>query len=513
MIKKLEGNSIVKKKAIIAGILGIVLIIIIVIIITLSGRMTATTMKIKEIEGSVSLTDDSGKELTAVVGGKLKDGNILDTNAGSKAVVSLDTDRFVYMLEFSRARFNKYGKAMKLNMEEGSTFFYIADKLKDDESLEIETTTMSIGIRGTSGYILANTVGPESVTITSGIVSVYCNKTDENYEVTAGQKMSVVQVDGEWIVEIEEIDAWSLTSEAIDIINKDGDLLREVINATGWSEEDLTASADGVARVAVPETVVDGVLHHAYYNIKPSSEICGFLDPIIEACGEGTDSVIALNEQYSEGDHQFELFKSMYYYLIDSFRGVPKDGEWFRFVYDDYRICIRLMLDPETADMSYFAYRLYLIPENGMGYYVSYDYIDLHEVSKAICGSCPCTNGMFEGEMNLKQHLYHQNYNPSEGGAWDWDYDVSATVKNGLVNGSLKSSQYYHYDLEGFDPFYEYIDAEFENGVYVSGTIRDGRTDDAMELGDFLFGDNYMVFGSFTDGYWIFDDSNECYPY
>ena len=133
---------------------------------------------------------------------------------------------------------------MKLNMEEGSTFFYIAEKLADDESFEIETATMVIGIRGTSGYVLANEDGPEAITVTSGKVSVYCNKTDENYEVTAGQKFSVIQMDGEWIAGFEDIGAWGLPSEVKDIILVDGGLLEEVLSATGWTEEDFDEPVD-----------------------------------------------------------------------------------------------------------------------------------------------------------------------------------------------------------------------------------------------------------------------------
>ncbi|MCR5738259.1 MAG: FecR family protein [Lachnospiraceae bacterium] len=226
-----------KKKSIIAGAAGIILIAVIIVIIAVRGRMTASTMRINEIEGTVILTDDSGRELTPSAGRRLQDGNVLDTEEDSKAVVELDDDRCVYMLEHSRARFNKSGKVMKLTLEEGSTFFYIAEKLAEDESFEIETSTMVIGIRGTSGYILASEDGPEAITITSGTVSVYCNKTGETYEVNAGQKFAVFKMDGEWITGFQDIGGWGLPSEAVDIILSGGDLLEEVVSATGWAEE------------------------------------------------------------------------------------------------------------------------------------------------------------------------------------------------------------------------------------------------------------------------------------
>ncbi len=488
----------------------------VVIIIAVRGRMSASSMKIGDLEGTVVLSDDTGKEQTPSVGRRLQDGNILDTKEASKAVVELDDDRLVYMLELSRARFNKTGNAMKLSMESGSTFFYIAKKLAEDESFEIETSTMVIGIRGTSGYVFASEDGPESVTITSGTISVYCNKTDEIYEVHAGQRMSVIKMDGEWIVGFEDIGALALPGEVIEIINSNSDLLEEVINATGWTGEDLSVevtettetgeNAINEMTVAFPETVVDGVLHHAYYNLKPNAELSEFLDTVIEACNGGADSVIALNEQYHSGDYDSGLITNTQNYLVDNFRNTPNWGQWFRFVYNDYRICLYMEIYPDEMAAVGGAYKVYIIPENGMGYYVNYQLIRSDMIiSKTIFGSCPCVDGMFEGEMNLMQHLYC----PNDGSAiFSYEYDMTGNVINGLVSGPYRSTVYFG------DGNTETINAQFDRGLYVSGTSKDSRADEATELDYFYYLDNsYLIFGGYDDAHYIMDGSNECYPY
>ena len=498
-----------KKKAVIAGILIIILLTVIIAVIALRGRMTASTMRINEIEGTVILTDENGNEQIPAVGRRLQDGSLLDTKEESKAAVELDDDRLVYMLELSRARFGKSGKDLKLTLETGSAFFYIAEKLKEDESFEISASTMVIGIRGTSGYVMSGENGSESVTITSGSVSVYCGKTDETYDVHAGQKMSVIQRDGEWIVEIVDTGARSLPAEVRDIITGDNDLLEEVLDATGWAEDDL--NADAGLRVAVPETVVDGVLHHEYYELDPNHYISGFLDPIIEACDKGSDSVIALNEQYSDGTYDKDLIMGAECYLADSFRNTPDYGMWCRFIYDDYRICLKLEYDPESAAEVGVLYKVYIIPENGMGYYVSCLYIVSDDSTNVTFGSCPCADGMFEGEMTLRQHIYKLN-SPDN---FTSDYEWSGTVKNGLVNGSFKSVLYNTYDNMPEDgPIYEYVDAEFADGVFVSGTRTFGGTDLYEELAYFPYGyeNSYLIFGGYDDVYFI-SGSNECYPY
>ena len=216
-----------KKRGLIVLISAVVIALFaVVILIIAKDRLRASNMKIDEVNGTVILTDNSGTEMSVFEGRRLHDGNVLDTKEESRAVVLLDSDRFVYMLELSRARFNKSGKDMRLSLDDGSTFFYIANKLADDESLKIETTTMSIGIRGTSGYVQSDEDGQGAVTITSGNVSVYCNKTDETYDVNPGQKLSVFLQDGEWVVVIEEIT--SLPDEVRGIIESDSGLYEEV---------------------------------------------------------------------------------------------------------------------------------------------------------------------------------------------------------------------------------------------------------------------------------------------
>ena len=321
------GSHIMKKKAIIAGISALVLIaIIVIIIIALKGRMTASTMRINEIVGSVILTDDSGKEQTPNAGRRLQDGNILDTKEDAQAVVELDDDRIVYMLELSRARFNKSGRAMKLTMEEGSTFFYIAAKLAEDESFEIETSTMVIGIRGTSGYVTASEDGPESVTITSGTVSVYCSKTGEDFEVHAGQKLAVVQMDGEWIAGFQDIDAWGIPNEVKEIILDDGDLLDEVLTATGWDEEDLDESAGDASDDAVSDAGSSelGGLKIEEHNF-PDATFRDFLSTVYDVDGDG---FLSLDEMYSvdricfrSGDTNVYL-PSDYYGNVSSLKGI-----------------------------------------------------------------------------------------------------------------------------------------------------------------------------------------------
>ena len=110
-------------------------------------------MKMVYSEGTVAVYDNEGYELEVEDNLKLQDGDSMKTEADSLAYIALDQDRFVTLMQQSSAEFIKKGKKLKLDLTKGRIFFNIDSKLKSGESLDICTSSMIVGIRGTSGYI------------------------------------------------------------------------------------------------------------------------------------------------------------------------------------------------------------------------------------------------------------------------------------------------------------------------------------------------------------------------
>ena len=162
----------------------------------LSGckRLEATTMRILGFEGKVVL-EENGKNKKIKENIRLNSGNELLTSYFSTATIGLDDAKIVSMDQKSEAEFIQSGKKLEMNLIMGSIFFVVKEPLKDDETFDIKTSTMMVGIRGTSGYVEVNDDGTERLIVTDGVVHVtYTNpETGEVSEedVSAGQEFRV----------------------------------------------------------------------------------------------------------------------------------------------------------------------------------------------------------------------------------------------------------------------------------------------------------------------------------
>ena len=230
-----------KKKTLIIIPEALILIAAIIAIIFAVSRMSATTMRLVRYDGQITLTNASGKELEAVADRRLTNGNILNTKTESQAWVLLDEDRIVTLMEESRASFTQKGKKLTLNLEEGRIFFDIDRSLADDESFDIQTSTMIIGVRGTSGYVDTDENGNSVIYLTTGRVDV--TGLDDNGEkfgsdkIKPAQKLTVDSDNEE--INVEDVTEFDLPSELVLTITADDALLEKVTDATDWSEETL----------------------------------------------------------------------------------------------------------------------------------------------------------------------------------------------------------------------------------------------------------------------------------
>ena len=240
--KKSKAPLIIGAAAIIAAIAAVIFFVI------LPGRLTASTMFLTDYDGDVTLSDADGKELKLSKDRQMADGNELDTEEESKAYVTLDEERFVTLMQLSHAAFMQNGRKMRLELEEGSLFFNVARVLEDDESLEIGSPNVVIGIRGTSGYVVLEDEDTYILYMTSGYVEAVATNPNTDEEQTemvyAGEKLTVVIDGDEMTIEIERLEPMDMPPEMIEEIVSDLDLAEHVLEDTGWSGQELVDAAD-----------------------------------------------------------------------------------------------------------------------------------------------------------------------------------------------------------------------------------------------------------------------------
>lgn len=128
---------------------------------------TASTMRLEKSESSVKVADESGKEQQLQEKLPLFSGYGITTEATSYSWFNLDDTKLAKMDESNEASIEKEGKHLKLLVDKGSLYFNITEPLENDETLEIRTSSMTVGIRGTCGWVDAKN---DAVYIISGKV-------------------------------------------------------------------------------------------------------------------------------------------------------------------------------------------------------------------------------------------------------------------------------------------------------------------------------------------------------
>lgn len=240
----MDGNK--KKIPIIATVAALLIICAVLVVFFLQkNRIKATTMRLLRIVGEVTL-EDGKKKKTILDNLRLNDGNALSTEAESLASVGLDDTKIISIEENSRAEFYQKGKKLELVLTKGRLFFDVQQPLADNESLDIKSSTMVVGIRGTSGYVWEDPAsGIQYIYITDGHVTVngYNPQTEKNEEVTVGPGQRVTAYlndDGTFNTFIvEDVTEDDLPIALIRELFNNPDTLERVLKATGYDKNKL----------------------------------------------------------------------------------------------------------------------------------------------------------------------------------------------------------------------------------------------------------------------------------
>lgn len=252
-----------KKKIIIIAAVALLVVIGLIIFLANRGGISATTMRVIRLEGNVSLQENG--VLKAIKENlRLVSGNTIDTSESSTVSIGLDDSKIVTMDEFSSAEFKQSGKQLNLDLTAGSLFFEVDKPLADDESFEIETSTMIVGIRGTSGWVSVQG-GVESFILTDGHVHIIgTNPTTgevKEIDVNPGQRVIVYLYNDRAVDSImflvEDITEREAPEFILGILREDMVLLDRVCEATGWDKNWILGIADAEPIEPEPEPVVE----------------------------------------------------------------------------------------------------------------------------------------------------------------------------------------------------------------------------------------------------------------
>ncbi len=240
------------RRSVLRKLLPVVLAIMLVF--GLCGRAFAadsavgTDMRLTAVEGTVTLKNINGKALSVREGMKLYSGYTLSTSTKSYAYVTLDSQKVIKLDANSKVEIRAKSSKLEIMLLSGKLFFNVKSPLSSSESMNIRTSTMVTGIRGTSGYVSVLSAASSSVAITDGKVEVYGVDTSSGSQLTAvhaGQTASVlVRENGaDTTVSLSSLTAESIPGFVAVELQKDNELQQRVQEATGLPVEEIIASA------------------------------------------------------------------------------------------------------------------------------------------------------------------------------------------------------------------------------------------------------------------------------
>ena len=225
-----------KKKTIIFRVLSLALAVSL-LSASCGSPAKATTMNLLKTEGTVDVRDDEGEEVSVLENLKLYSGYGMETLKKSYAWIKLDNVKLAKLDAVSEAVIEKDGKSLEIEIKSGNLFFNVTEPLDDDESMEIHTSTMTVGIRGTCGWVELQDERHMNVYILEGTVE--CTLTDESgkkttVRVSAGEmvKLSLIE-DGTGSAVVAPINVSSVPEFVLEEVERDEALAEDILDASG----------------------------------------------------------------------------------------------------------------------------------------------------------------------------------------------------------------------------------------------------------------------------------------
>lgn len=242
-------------------------------------RAEAATMRLAKVQGIVGVSDDRDEEIEIMENLGLYDGYRVGTREESYAWINLDSVKLTKMDEDSEIGITKLGRKLAIDVLSGSLFFHITEPLAEDETLDIRTSTMSIGIRGTCGWVTDGMVCllEGSVTVTAG---------EQAVTISAGERAVLTQGG---MLEVKTFGAGEIPDFVLKEVADDAQLL-SAVSGGGTSED-----SEGAAGEAEPEGAATGETGSdaaAESGAVPWAE-AGLVDHVMDWKDEGLAAAMA----------------------------------------------------------------------------------------------------------------------------------------------------------------------------------------------------------------------------
>lgn len=197
----------------------------------------AASMKLQRTEGTVNVHNQKGEELALNDEMNLYSGYEIATKKTSYAWIDLDQERLAKLDAGSDAQIEQSGKELEITINSGKLFFNIATPLEEREQLNIRTSSMMVGIRGTCGWVEIPDDEQMLVYLLEGTVK--CTITDPDTSATfsasvsGGEKAHLVVLEDGPDVIVDDLSVGEIPDFVMEELEDDEELCQRILEDSG----------------------------------------------------------------------------------------------------------------------------------------------------------------------------------------------------------------------------------------------------------------------------------------
>lgn len=192
------------------------------------------TIRLESFSGSVEVKSGSGKDISVSEKMRVFNGYTIKTLGEAEGYLSLDDTKAVKLGNNTEVKIKKSWFSNKIVLISGELFFNVTKPLDSNESLDISTSTMSMGIRGTSGYVGTDSSGSKTQIYTGGVEFI-----GPNGKGFIGSWQQVSS-DNDFIISQLSSDGSDIAAMVLREINNNDSLKNEIKERTGFDVEKFT---------------------------------------------------------------------------------------------------------------------------------------------------------------------------------------------------------------------------------------------------------------------------------
>ncbi len=199
------------------------------------GGLNAAAMQLKRSEGLVSVSNEEGRNLVPEEDMGLYSGYGVLTQEESYAWIDLDKVKLAKMDENSEIAVEQEGKHLEIEVKSGSLFFHVTEPLAEDETMEIRTSTMLVGIRGTCGWVSVLDGAHMNVYLLEGTVSCSVSSPagQNTANVSAGEMVRMTASEEESSISVERFRIYDVPEFILEELRQDKSLCETIEEETG----------------------------------------------------------------------------------------------------------------------------------------------------------------------------------------------------------------------------------------------------------------------------------------